>query len=232
MPDILAIDTATDICSVGLKLGGELDYRSENIPRQHSQRLFGMLRELLPHGIRERGIELIAYNHGPGSFTGLRIAASAVQGLAFSNELPVAGISTLACLAEGARRRGDIVSGEAALVLLDARLNEVYWAWFTVDGDRVLALSGDAVSRPMDLPVPASEIVAIGSGLQYRQAFPSAVEEKIVRSIEGVWPDVRDLLALAELAWQDGDLLSAQQVIPVYLRGAGSWKKLTGEESR
>ena len=97
MTGILAIDTATDACSVAAFVDGQIRELHEVIPRQHSQRLFGMLRELLPSGdLRSQGIGAIAYGCGPGSFTGLRIAASAVQGLAYANELPAVSISSLA----------------------------------------------------------------------------------------------------------------------------------------
>ncbi|MFV0278791.1 MAG: tRNA (adenosine(37)-N6)-threonylcarbamoyltransferase complex dimerization subunit type 1 TsaB, partial [Parahaliea sp.] len=82
MANILAIDTSTDVCSVALLENGVITECHEIIPRQHSQRLFGMLAELLPDGrLREQGIDAVAYGEGPGSFTGLRVCASAVQGL-------------------------------------------------------------------------------------------------------------------------------------------------------
>ena len=232
MPNILAIDTATDVCSVGFQCGASVNCISENIPRQHSRRLFGMLSELLPNGLREHGVELLAYNHGPGSFTGLRIAASAVQGLAFSNGLPVAGISTLACLAEGARRRAEVAPGEVALVLLDARLDEVYWGSYAIEEDGIRPLGADAVCPAADIPVPATPVVAVGSGQQYRTAFVDGVEEKILRCPSPAWPDVLDLLALAGRSWQEGQRLSAQQAIPVYLHDASGWSKLAPQEPR
>ena len=107
MTGILAIDAATEACSVALYRDGEYRQCYERIPRQHSQRLFGMLRELLPSGnLRDQGIDAIAYGAGPGSFTGLRIATSAVQGLAYTNELPAVAMSTLACQAQTALRLG------------------------------------------------------------------------------------------------------------------------------
>ena len=98
MTGILAIETATDACSVAVFIDETLHERHQIAPQQHSQLLFGMLRELLPSGdLRAHGIDAIAYGCGPGSFTGLRIAASAVQGLAYANEMPAIAISSLAC---------------------------------------------------------------------------------------------------------------------------------------
>ena len=125
MTGILAIDTATDACSVAVYLDGEYRERYQVIPRQHSQRLFAMLGELLnPGDLREQGIDAIAYSEGPGSFTGLRIAASAVQGLAYASGLPAIGISTLALQAQTALRTGVADAAQNVLSLIDARIND------------------------------------------------------------------------------------------------------------
>jgi tRNA threonylcarbamoyladenosine biosynthesis protein TsaB len=109
MTAILAIETATDACSVALYRDGHYSQRHEVLPRQHNQRLFSMLGELLPAGsLRDQGIDALAYGCGPGSFTGLRIAASAVQGLAFASNLPALPVSTLACQVATALRQGSI----------------------------------------------------------------------------------------------------------------------------
>ncbi len=231
MPNILAIDTATDICSIALRVDGETRQLSENIPRQHSQRLFSMLRELLPDGnLKEQGVDLLSYNHGPGSFTGLRIAASAIQGLAFSNSLPVAAISSLACMAEGARRRGELAVGQAALVLLDARINEVYWALYQATADRVVPVHADTVARPDQLPESAfesmSEFLAVGNGLNYCDTLPSDVRDKISVQSTELWPNTLDTISLADLSWQSGKLQDAHNVAPVYVRDKIGWKKL------
>ncbi len=210
--NILAIDTATDACSVALARGGEVRVISEVIPRQHSQRLFGMLRELLPQGaLREQGIDLLAYNHGPGSFTGLRIAASCVQGLAFSSGLPVAGVSTLACIAEGLRRRGELRAGQRALVSIDARIGEVYWAAFEYAGDCMRRLEEDSVGAFADIP---------------------AHWVRTALAVDSALPQAEDLLSLARREWADGKLLRADQAVPVYVREEIGWKKLSRQGRR
>ena len=103
MKTILAIETATEACSVALWRDQQVQQCHEIAPRQHNQRLFAMLQELLPDGrLVQQGVDAIAYGCGPGSFTGLRIAASAVQGLAFASKLPAIAVSTLACQAQTA----------------------------------------------------------------------------------------------------------------------------------
>lgn len=231
MTNILALDTATDACSVAVRLEGGVQYRYELIPRQHNQRLFPMLRELLPGGdLVDMGIELLAYNHGPGSFTGLRIAASAVQGLAYSNELPVAGVSSLACMAQGALRNGLVEAGSSVLVLLDARINELYWGVYGFEDGIARALRPDAVSTPAQVSLQGLEVgaglVGIGNGLVYLDSLDDAVRCALNTCVTEYWPDSRDTLVLAELEQSEGRLLAAAAVQPVYLRNEISWKKI------
>ena len=231
MPNILALDTATDACSVAVSCDGKIHHCCELIPRQHNQRLFSMLGEVLPQAdLRKAGMDMLAYNQGPGSFTGLRIAASAVQGLAFSNDLPVAGISTLACMAQGAWRRGEIPESATALVLLDARINEIYWGVYELEDGLARARQADRVATPASLPADlaedAGEFVAIGSGLCHAEAMPQGVRSRWQLTLPELWPDSLDLLALGEHCYRTGQLSSAEQVLPVYLRDEIGWKKL------
>lgn len=69
-------------------------------------------------------IDLFGVCAGPGSFTGLRIGLATVKGLAFVNNTPCAGVSTLEALALPQQGEGTV------LCALDARRGEVYWAAF------------------------------------------------------------------------------------------------------
>ncbi|MEP5763059.1 MAG: tRNA (adenosine(37)-N6)-threonylcarbamoyltransferase complex dimerization subunit type 1 TsaB [Halieaceae bacterium] len=232
MLNILALDTSTDACSVCLRRGDELLLRQELIPRQHNQRLFSMLREVLPEGpFEQAGIDLLAWAQGPGSFTGLRIAASAVQGLAYSNALPVVGVSTLACLAQGALRRGLVGQRDLVLVLLDARINEVYCGLYRFEAGLAVAVVDDCVCAPAEvdekLLKDAPRVVALGSGLSYLADLPVPVRAKIERAEPEQWPDSQDLLPLAEHRFSQGQAQLAAAVQPVYLRNEISWKKLS-----
>ncbi len=230
MLNILAIDTATDACSVTLRIDGKVENRHELIPRQHSDRIFSMLREVLPDGKwPESGIDLLAYTHGPGSFTGLRIAASAMQGLAYANSIPVAGISTLACLAQGCWRRGVIDRDDLALVLIDARINEVYWGLYENREGVAHALRRDMVAAPGALPMEIIDtdksVVAVGSGLSMLDQLPPEFAGGLAGTVADQWPDSLDLLVLAETV--SDSYLDAAQVQPVYLRNEIQWKKLS-----
>ena len=229
MTGILAIDTATDACSVAIFVDGQCRERHEVTPRQHSRRLFGMLRELLPSGdLRAHGIESIAYGCGPGSFTGLRIAASAVQGLAYANELPAIAVSTLACQAQTALRVGEVSVGDTVLSTLDARINEVYGAVFSMQHGLAVLQQGPWACAPAGIPpIQAESLRAVGSGCQFLDKFPAAVRDLLQSDSVALLPAARDLIPLALAKLQRGDIQSPQQVQPVYVRDEISWKKLS-----
>lgn len=229
MDNILAIDTATDACSVALLLNGVLSEQHEVIPRKHNQRLQPMLQALLGSGdLRGLGVEAIAYGAGPGSFTGLRIAASAVQGLAFSNQLPAVPVSTLATQVMSALRLGYIDTSGTVLSLLDARIGEVYWALFEIIDGLPCLTQGPGVSRPEQVPdlAPATPLLAIGDGCQAVPDMPASLRNRIVQAVPGLLPAARDIIPLAQREIAAGRSQRAQDVAPVYVRDEISWKKL------
>jgi tRNA threonylcarbamoyladenosine biosynthesis protein TsaB len=229
MTGILAIETATDACSVAVFVDGQYRQRHEVIPRQHSQRLFGMLQELLPSGdLRAHGIEAIVYGCGPGSFTGLRIAASAVPGLAYAAGLPAIAVSSLACQVQTALRTGEVNAGDTVLSTIDARINEVYGAVYSFEQDLPVLQQGPWACAPAEIPpVRAESLRAVGSGCQFLDQFPAAVTAILRSGEEQLLPEARDLVPLALEKLRRGDTQTPQQVQPVYVRDEISWKKLS-----
>jgi len=228
MTGILAIETATDACSVAVLLDGQIREHYAVAPRQHSQLLFTMLEDLLPGGdLADLGIQAIAYGCGPGSFTGLRIAASAVQGLAYSCNLPAIALSTLAVLAQSARRRGDVDAGDTVLCTIDARINEVYSAVYMYENNLAVLREGPWACAPTDLsPAEFKTLCAVGSGCHFLHDFPLALRAKIRSCTPDLLPAARDMIPLALAKFECGDFQSPRQVQPVYVRDEISWKKL------
>src|SRR5690606_10081736 len=131
MTHILALDSATDACSVALYRDGEVTSLFELAAKSHTQRLLPMVDELLQSAdCTLKDLDAIAFGRGPGSFTGLRICLGIVQGLAFGANLPVIPVSTLAAMASGFWREPAQYSALPLplLVALDARMDEIYWA--------------------------------------------------------------------------------------------------------
>jgi tRNA threonylcarbamoyladenosine biosynthesis protein TsaB len=225
MTSILAVDTSTESCSVALYRDGVVAALQEIAPRRHNQVLLRMLRELIPAG--PQGLAAVAYGSGPGSFTGLRIAASAVQGVCFAAGLPALPVSTLSCQVSGALRLGQAAEGDYVLSTLDAHIGELYWALYRIDKGRAVQITAAQAVKPGSLSPPGSEVlIAVGSGLQYRDAMPAAVRARFIAEFPALLPDARDLLPEALHALRENRLQSAEQVCPIYVRDEISWKKL------
>jgi len=236
-PAVLAVETATDACSVALALGGEVCSRHEVVPRQHQQRLFAMVRELAgDRPLAGLGLDVIAYGRGPGSFTGLRIAAAAAQGLAFSLGLPVAGVPTLAAQARTALRQGAAAADALILSTIDARIGELYWALYEVPAGAVdglpVALTEPAVCRPEALPVAAITVAAagrplylVGSGAGLADAFPPGLPA-FAGTAPALLPEARDLVPFARASLAAGEATGAAAVAPLYVQGGDRWKTL------
>ncbi len=153
---ILAIDTATEACSVALSIDGELRADHRVVPRQHAQLLLPMIDALMRQAdLRPATLDGVLFGQGPGSFTGVRIAAAAVQGITLGAGIGVRGVSSLATIAQGcAREFGDT----RVQVALDARMNEIYWGSYALDADGLMQVSlADRVLRPESIAAILTE---------------------------------------------------------------------------
>ena len=228
MTGVLAVDTATEACSVALARGDTVDERHVVAPRRHNQLLFGMLRELLPDGSLVRsGVEAVAYGSGPGSFTGLRIAASAVQGLCFSTGLPAIAVPSLKVLAQTALVEGVVSEDEHVLCLMDARINEVYAALCRFEDGLATCLEGPWACAPESVRTAwDGDLVAVGSGGNFLEQFSNPLRERVSRCEPEVLPRASAMVPLARRSFACGNLQQAAQVSPVYVRDEINWKKI------
>jgi tRNA threonylcarbamoyladenosine biosynthesis protein TsaB len=147
---LLALETATDCCSVALLVGDEVIEDHRLAPRQHASLILPMIDGVLAAaGVARQALDAIAFGRGPGAFTGLRIAAGVAQGLALGLDRPVVPVSTLAALAQA--------SGAArVLAAFDARLGEVYYGYYTRGADGLVdADMDDALAPPEHVALPA-----------------------------------------------------------------------------
>ncbi|MDX1698050.1 MAG: tRNA (adenosine(37)-N6)-threonylcarbamoyltransferase complex dimerization subunit type 1 TsaB, partial [Thiohalobacterales bacterium] len=205
----------------------------EIIPRRHSAQVFRMLEELLPGGgLVERGIDGVAFGCGPGSFTGLRIAASLAQGLAESSGLPAIPVSTLGVMAQTALREELTRGTDTVLVTLDARIDEVYAGLYRYQDGLATAVMPPWVCAPRHLEVAeAGELQVVGSGCRYREHFPPALLAAAREWHEQVLPRALDMIPLARRALDEGSAVPAEAVVPLYVQEEITWKKL-GEQGK
>lgn len=219
---LLALDTASARCSAALWLDGTMVFRAVDTAREHARLLLPMIDALLAEaGTTLRALDGIAFGRGPGSFTGVRIAAAVTQGLAAGADLPVRPVSSLRALAAQARRRvpeGEGVLSGKVLACMDARMGEVYWSVFTGDAEEGAA---EAVSSPATLlaRIGAPVAAAAGKGLA---AYPDiAVRLQIAaqRQFVDAEPHAVDIARLAAADRARGvPWLDAAEAQPVYLR--------------
>ncbi|MCT4705885.1 tRNA (adenosine(37)-N6)-threonylcarbamoyltransferase complex dimerization subunit type 1 TsaB [Enterobacteriaceae bacterium H11S18] len=229
---ILAIDTATEACSVALYHEGTSCAHFELCPREHTQRILPMVRDILNQsGLSLSELNALAYGRGPGSFTGVRIGIGIAQGLALGADLPMIGVSTLATMAQGAWRQ---TGATRVLAAIDARMGEVYWAEYQRDEQGVwhgeeteAVLKPEAVAerlRQLD-----GEWATVGTGWQ---AWPDMALNShiVVRDGKTSLPAAEDMLPLAIQALTADRTVAVEHAEPVYLRNEVTWKKLPGKE--
>lgn len=216
---LLALDTATECCSAALLIEDRLLSREAELARGHAERILPMIEELLGEaGIGLRALDALAFGRGPGSFTGVRLAASIAQGLAFGAGLKVVAISDLAAVAQ---RVFDGNGATRALVCNDARMQEVYWGCFERGGDGLAhAGSPERVGPPGGVQLPPDWTEAAGLGRGFA-AYPQ-LRGLAGIAVQGNWdrllPRAAEVARLAVPELSAGRLLAPEAAVPVYLR--------------
>jgi tRNA threonylcarbamoyladenosine biosynthesis protein TsaB len=160
--NILSVETSSDACSCALLRDGELIERFVEAPRRHTALLLPMVESVLAEAQLALGaVDLLAYGCGPGSFTGVRIASSTVQGLAMAVDRPVRAVSSLATVAMVGG-----CPGEAVLAAFDARMGEVYLGTFQIGADGLAVPRGaEQLAAPGSVALPGGgDWVGVGGG--------------------------------------------------------------------
>jgi len=223
---ILALETSTEYCSVALWLDGVVTERCELVGQKHSELLIAMLDDLLQAtGYKLQDMDGIAFGMGPGSFTGVRIACGAAQGLAFGAGLPVAGICTLQALAEASGK-------EKVIAALDARMSEIYHAAYEKHDDAWIAVSEPCLCKPEEAPmVLGDDWFCAGSGFavhgealnrryagQCRGTKNSCSGTGTARRAFAAVPQAAAIAALGAALFAQGRGMDAAEALPLYLR--------------
>lgn len=216
---ILAVETATEACSAALSLDGEIAERHSIAPREHTRLILPMLESLLVEAdLTLNQLDALAFGCGPGSFTGLRIAAGVIQGLALGAELPVVAISTLAAMAQGAFSK---YNDDIAYAALDARMGEVYWGVYRRTETGFAELLGEeTVVQPQQVWFPERDSgVGIGSAWSsYRTELKRRLGEQVLAIDVQFLPRARAVAQLGTRGYLANEGVPAEQALPVYLR--------------
>ena len=222
---ILAIETATEACSAALLINDEVIERFQVAPREHGNLILGMVDELLKQAdVSLQQLDALAFGRGPGSFTGVRMATGVIQGLAFSADLPVAAVSTLAAVAQQVVAEAQ---GTTVYSALDARMGEVYWAEYQLLDGQLHAVGEERVIAPDKIHVEAvSHAIGIGHGWDtYRDVLTQQVNAGQLKVLPTALPRAKEVVQLARGMVGNGQLVSADNALPVYLRDNVAKKK-------
>lgn len=200
-PSILAIETATHACSVALLTADNVYGQYMVEPQIHTKVILDMVDKVLAQAhLQLADLDAFAFGQGPGSFTGLRIAASVIQGLAFGSGKPVVPISSLQALAQlGFNKTG----ARDILPTIDARMHEIYWGAYSVDAQGLM--------QPVITDRVQAEIAIPGQNL-------SKFKQIGMNTPEMQYPRAEEVAQLAVPKFLRGEVVDASGVVPVYIR--------------
>lgn len=224
--NILAFDTSTEYLSLALLKGDETFRYDCNAGQTHSQILLPQIQALLDAAnLQLKDLQGIAFGAGPGSFTGVRIAAGVAQGLGFGANLPVVSVCTLLALAE-ASGAGKVIA------CLDARMGEVYHAAYEKTVDAWHCIIEPGLHKPDAVPtIESINWVGAGSGWQtYAKQLSTAYEAQLQSTQPQLLPVATAILQLALPIFAKGEARPASEAMPLYIRNRVALKTAEREQ--
>lgn len=216
---ILAIDTSTEACSAALYIDGELIERYLVAPRKHIELLKPMVDEVMKAAeVDVSELTGLAFGAGPGSFAGLRVACAFVQGMGAGLEIPVVPVSTLKAMAQQVL---DTHVDRTVLVMLDAKMKEVYWGVYRLEDKEVVTVLPEQVTKIDEIPnftgiVGLANIIGAGDGWNVTPNWVEALKPEFIE--KNVYPRAGEIALLSIDDFENGMALDADQVSPIYLR--------------
>ena len=232
MKPILAIETTTRTGSVAvLRPGQDTEVLFDGAladSNGHAEALLPLIDTVIRQaGLAPAQIGLVAFGQGPGAFTGIRLGCSVAQGIAMAFGLPVVAVNALQATAAAFE-----CGSSVALVALDARMQEVYFAAYGPNGVELQApvlLSGADVPRFIEprlrfwlRAVATTEPAClVGEGWQVVNATaPEQWASRLnVRALDDhARPHAREVAKVAKARWQAGQVVLPEQALPLYLR--------------
>jgi len=224
MTSILAFDTSSSACSVALQHQGQVKSFHRLAPMQQTRLILPAIQTLLDgFSLQVSQLDAIAFGCGPGSFTGIRLASSVAQGLAFAADCPVFPVSSLAALAQTAYKKH---GWKKMLAAVDARMGDVYFAAYQVNESAEVRLLGEEAARSLkklNLAEPAfgerQSWCGVGDAWkQYSEALAASLGYQPEVDSELV-PHAEAVLFLGNRMIERGEAgIKANEVSPAYLR--------------
>ena len=214
---LLAIDTSSNACSVAVQIGDDVVRKHVVEPRAHTRILLPMITAVLSEAaVTMADMDAVVLGNGPGSFIGMRIGASVAQGLAFGAGVNIVPVSSLATLAAQAMA---VHAAKKVLVAQDARMNEIYLGRFHagIDGLPIVEMD-EQICKVGEIADIDSVYVAVGAGWQKYPQLAELNKKHINVLADLEHPDARYLLRLGAKAYQNGQSVTPDALVPAYLR--------------
>ena len=220
MPNILAIETSSEACSLAVSNGDRLEVCHEVIPQQHTEKLLPLMQELMNNvNLTYQDLDVIATGCGPGSFTGTRLACSITQGLAYSIGIPVISVSSMQILAQGMNREFQC---SKVIVLINAHMEQIYVGEFEFVEGKIISSAEKALNLDqIHSIVPPEGSFFVGDGCQLVNEYLKKLDAQVYER----YPNAKDLLKEAEIRLSKGITLDPKDLAPVYLTGEEHWAK-------
>lgn len=215
---LLAVETSTEACSAALYVDGDIREKFALAPREHTRLILPMIDELMADAqLRPQQLDAMALSRGPGSFTGVRIAAGVVQGIAFGADLPVVPVSTLAAIAQDFFNQYAI---NVSFTAMDARMGEIFWGVYQKDRDGMARLLGEeAVTPASEVIFPEIAGAGVGSGWAVYYAELSRRLDALLLTTEAQkLPRAAAIAQLGADGYGRNRAVAVEQAMPVYLR--------------
>lgn len=223
---LLAFDTSTEYLSLAVQNAGEVFTYDVLAGQTHSHIILPQIQALLETaGLQLKDLEGLAFGAGPGSFTGVRIAAGVAQGLGFGGNLPVVGVCTLQALAEAS-------SATKVIACLDARMGEVYHAAYEQTAGTWQVMSVPSLYKPHEVPALSGNAwVGAGSGWQaYSEILSNTYNDQLISSQPELLPSASAILRLAQPLFGRGEAKPAHDAMPIYIRNRVALKTAEREQ--
>jgi tRNA threonylcarbamoyladenosine biosynthesis protein TsaB len=223
----LVLDTSTSYCSVALSVDGHIYDDTRHIPRQHNKYLLQMISDLFDKaGIDKKSLDFIAYGVGPGSFVGVRLAASVCQAFAVSCDIPVIGFSSMFAIAKTARSLSRVevpllkMQSDKIAVVLDAKMGDFYLGLYDVANDIVVS------ENVYKLNEYSCELYD-----NYTLIGESIKEISLEQELQDFKIDTKRVCKFVaqEYICQQKKGSLTHETYPIYLRGRSHWKTTKAE---
>ena len=216
---LLALDTSSLACSVALQVDGQVFDRHEEQAREHTRLLVPMIEEVLEQGgVTLSELDAIVLGNGPGSFIGMRIAASAAQGLAYGAGLRIVPVSSLLAVA------AEVMTVDGAshvAVCQDAHMNEVYLGLYRCDDGLPVTVGAERLQgqdKIAELQNEPGRFTSAGFGWQRYPALFEVNKDLLAATSAVQQPSARFLLPSGRALLESGAAVEPQDLVPAYLR--------------